>query len=166
MVELNEEKVKKHGVTPGELERIKEQRKFDLVERDTLTWKIALHLEHVRLQVKEIKNTITKRLWVITDHQDDIDYMEVQVKSGKIVETGKDGEVLTPAKVISSIEQLKWMKNAEPEVIVKNLSELRAYADNKDYSGKTIISIEEFDEYAIGILDKLKKLGYDVLKEE
>lgn len=151
------------SITKEEVERLVESRKFDNIEPGTLTYKIALYLDSLRRDLREKKMTIYKRLWNIRNVNNTSLRLNEQLKSGKITEILKDGVTMNAFEVTTELKHQEWLAVGEAEVIPQTLAEIRGLVGHFDVVKQVIMTEEQFDEYAGGILKELKELGYEVL---
>lgn len=151
------------SLTKEEIVRLKEARKFDEIKPGTITYKIALYLDSLRINMRTHKSTIMKRLWNLQNINDNTRRLRDQLESGKITEQLKDGMTMNKYEVKTELVHQEWVAIGEAEAIPQTLGELRGLVGHFDVVKQVIMTEEQFNEYAIGIIKKLRELGHEVL---
>ncbi len=147
--------------SPEEIERIKEVRKYDKIKPGTYTEKIAVFLDSLRSQFREIDNLIAKRLWNIEDIAANVERNKEEISSGNITLRLADREAfMTVPELKNYVQNQKWIQVGEVRSIPAQLASLRAIVGHKDVKGNEIISEKEFDEYVDKVQARLEVLGY------
>jgi len=151
------------NLTTEELQRIEAQRKFNDIEKDTHTYKIALHLDALRIQLRDEKQIIYKRLWNI----ENINNVEArclkQIEDGDIYETLPDSNVvMNENEVKTYMKHQEWLRLGEVRAIAPSLAKIRSIVGHKDYVGQDILTEEEFNAYVEETMQKLEALGHSL----
>lgn len=149
------------SLTKAEMERIKEVREFETIEKDTPTYNIAVMCDKLRQESRKHKITIERRLMSMAELTNNIRRLEVQLASGNITETMKNNIIMNEQEVKSLIHQNEWMRTGEFYALYTTLAGLRATVGHKDVSGKIIMTIKQFDELVRDVENKVKEFGYD-----
>ncbi len=152
----------REGITPEELERIKQQREYDSIEPGTFTHKLALHLDALQKQKRQNKIDIDKRMWNITNVLNEKRRYEEQLESGKIYAKLKDDVTMNQYEVASSIKQCDWIALGEVRAISELLADLRSVVGRHDLAKNVILNIQQYDNYVDRVKQELETLGYDI----
>lgn len=147
-----------------EIARIKAQRAFDEIPVGSLTWKLALYNDSLRVQLRTTQVLVTKRLWNIQRAKAKILVLEAQLSSGSVTEKLADGSrMMTREEAEVDVVANEWLARGEAEAIPKLLAEIRSLVGHIDIAKNVILTAEDFEVYATKVLGQLRQFGYDVL---
>jgi len=163
MTNMNKEE--NFEITEGEKERILEIRGFTDLKENTLSYKIVLAVDRMRQQRVDSEIIIEKRLTDILALHSRANRLREQLDSGIIVEKLDDVRLMNKDELESSLRQQLFNAKAEAYTIMRDLAQLRGLVGRKDLIRKDIMTEEEFDKYANGVLFELKKFGYNFIGE-
>jgi len=151
------------SLTKEELERIKEQRAFNDIKPDTYTYKIALHLDALKQDLRTKQMQVYKRVWNVENIDNSIKNCKTQLETGNITETLPDSDTLmTKRELETYIKHQEWLKLGEVRAIPKDLAGVRALVGHKDLIGNLIFTEGEFDRYFEKIENELQYLDHSM----
>jgi len=151
------------SLTEPELNRIKEQRRFENVEEGTKGYEILLYLDEAKKLLRQKKLKIRKRLWNIDRLKNHRDRLQEQLDSGEITEKLDDNTTMNEEEVKTEIMHQEWTIEGEINDIVNLLGEIRTIVGMKDLKKNEIMTEDEYEKYAKEIEEEVKERGYKLL---
>lgn len=154
------------SLSKEEIARIEEQRKFESVKEGTLTFDLALHMDQLRMSLRENKCEIEKMIWNISNMRIHIRKCEDQLTLGNITEMLTDKQTMNEAELKNHIVHQKWLIRKELQSIAKTLLDIRSVVGHTDIKKSVVFSDAQFENYAREVMLKLKELGFDIFKND
>jgi len=153
-------------LTEEEVSRIKEQREFnEIKDPNSWTWKVAVHLDRLKRQLREINLALDKKLINIEELYNQILRHKAELKSGQIVtKIGDNNLTMTEAELSSYIKKLQWTKHKEVRSVIDFFPDIRGLVGHKDLIGEVIITEKEFDEIAEKTQKRLQEVGSNLFE--
>ena len=153
------------SLSKEEIERIKQVRDYDLITPGTPTHKIAVLCDSVREDFRQLKSTLSRRLWIIDSLRNNMDRLEHQLEVDRITEEMKNGVLMNKAEVKSLIQNNKWTQEGEFHALYKLFGQIRGFVGVRDVARNIIMTQEEFDKYVLDTKDHLIPYGYELFGE-
>lgn len=158
---VTKEKLMKE-LTDDDWKRIDEMKTFHGLTEGTMGYKIALHLDQLRRQLRKSKLLIEKRFINIDQLKNTIDNIKKQLLSKEITEKNEDGTIMTESEAKNKVDHCKFIIKGEIDSIALELAEIRGIVDHKDIKGDIVFSETEFEKFATKCHEDLRARGYDL----
>jgi hypothetical protein len=153
------------SLTEEELHRLDEMKKLDSVKPGSISYKLAVHEDQLRVNLKKEKFNIKKIMWNIRNAKDQIERARFQLSSGDITETiGNSGIIMNQDELTTHIKYMEWTQLGEIQGITPILLRIRGIVGHIDVERKVIMEEKEFDKYVQEIEAEVKELGFDIFQ--
>lgn len=154
-----------NSISKEEISRIKEIRRFDMLKPNTNRYKVALLNDQLRINKAQHLTLLKKRLWNISDAENKIHRLKVQLASKNITEQLRDGMTMTEQELESLIQQTKWLQEGEFNAIRKILADLNGLVGHVDYIRNVIVTENSFNKIVEDTETELRKFGFELFGE-
>ncbi len=146
-------------LSSAEEQRIKEVRKFDLVEPGTIGYDLLRTADSLRIQKRKAERFINLNMSAVFENYK-------LMKEAKLKLDNKDLMDKDDSLISLKADHRKYHTSILTMVdnILINFVELMSVVDRKDGSGKTIIDKKTFEVLLDETNQEIKRLGYDLLE--
>jgi len=152
-------------ISQEEMKRVEQQREFDKIPPNTLSYKIALLNDPIIVQRQQIQLMVQKRLLNIRQMKDKMFRLRAQLLGGVIQERLRDDLTMNEYEVTTEIRHIEYLSKTEAFDVVHQLQVLRAYVGRLGLRGDTPYTEEDHDQYCLATFAELKELGHEVALE-
>jgi len=147
-------------LSKDELQRIKQQREFQSISRDTNSFPLGLAVDPLRLQLRKAKSIVEKSLWQIQNLGAKINRIDADIASDNITEELRPGVLMNEEEATLQKKYSEWLIEGELQSLPMELWQMRGVVGQHDMAGNVIISEEEFDAYLSDVKERVKRMGH------
>ena len=154
------------SLSKEELQRIKETRELNYLTKGSISYKLAVQQDTLKMELRQNKLQITKMIWNVRDIANQLFRLKIQLDYGSITEklNGTD-TTMTKDELKTMIEHMTWVQTGEVVAIPSFLLKIRGLVDHFDIEKKKIISEVQFDQYVKDVETELKTLGFELFEQ-
>ena len=140
-------------------ERIREYQELSKLKPGTLRYRLFIENDNLLRQFREKKLAVERSVWQVRNAEVARKKKLIQLTSGSITETNKDGSPMTEEELKLDVEQARWLQEAYVKDICQELVNLSVFVCRKGFLGDEILTKQDFEKFVNKVEADLLSIG-------